>query len=218
MASEKDIFDTGPETLPEVKPKRKPGLLTRKPESLAKPKNDPNELRRVRKAAAAKLKEEQAGIISILIGAGIPKRTIARILKITVRYMQKYFSEELDGGGHEATAKIATTLYSLALAGNMPAITLWLRSRANWQEKTSLEVSVEGRDLSDVERSQRLMHIFMKNPQARSIMEQQSLATAEEVNKSPAIKILNEVFNPKKIEAPIDITPTNGEDEDAEEN
>ena len=90
---QKDIFDTEPK-----RKTKRPSLLTRKPESLAKPKNDPEELRRARRAAKKLLKEEQGAVICILVGAGIPDRTIARILKMDIRSLRKNFPAELEDG------------------------------------------------------------------------------------------------------------------------
>lgn len=179
-----DIFDD-----PKPKPKRKLGLLTRKPENLAAPKKSENELHRIRRAKAAELREEQAAVVCILMGAGIKDRTIARILKMGVKTLRKNFKSELADGGEEAVAQVATKLFSLALSGNMAAITLWLKSRAGWTETQEIDVAINtGRDLTMVERSQRMMALFTSNPQFREMMEGQKALAQKAIDVSSTSK------------------------------
>lgn len=188
----KDIFDVIPVAEPVTEPKKEKQdrrWLTKKQPPIVKPKSDPEKLRRARRIAKKKEKEEQSDAISILVGAGIPQKTIARILKISPTYLTKHFQGELDDGGHEATAKIAKVLYKSAMAGNINAITLWLKSRAQWRDTSDkIEVTVEAAQLSEVERSQRLMAIMMKNPEFSEGMRQKRLVAQNQ--------------------AAIDITPT----------
>lgn len=188
---EKDVFDGAPKTRRKwLSGKKQENLRTELNVSLsAKRKAISDTIKKSNKKAKQKEKEEQSEAISILVGAGIPQKTIARILKISPTYLTKHFQGELDDGGHEATAKIAKVLYKSAMAGNINAITLWLKSRAQWRDTSDkLEVTVEAAQLSEVERSQRLMAIMMKNPEFSEGMRQKRLVAQNQ--------------------AAIDITPT----------
>lgn len=205
-----DIFD---EPKPKPKRKQKPGLLTRQPEDLSKPKNDPEVLRRARRAAKKLLREEQGAVVCILVASGIPDKTIARMLKMDIRSLRKNFSAELEDGGFEATGRVAQVVFNAAINGNLTSAMFWLKSKGGFKESAELDIAVTaGRDLSDVERSQRMMALFMKNPNFLEASKQKSL---EQVH-GPAVQTFLDVMNPAAQKA-IDVTSTSKEEEEEEE-
>jgi hypothetical protein len=47
----------------------------------------------------------------------------------------------LDLAAHQANARVAESLYKLAVGGNLGAVTFWLKTRARWRETDRLEVT-----------------------------------------------------------------------------
>jgi hypothetical protein len=56
--------------------------------------------------------------------------------------LRKWFRDELDTATIEANARVAQTLYQQATTpGNIAATIFWLKARAGWREKHSVEVT-----------------------------------------------------------------------------
>ena len=78
---------------------------------------------------------ESRAIVSNLAAFGIRQESIARQLGISKPTLEKYYREELEHGLDDANAKVANTLFSMAISGEHPAATFfWLKTRAGWRE------------------------------------------------------------------------------------
>lgn len=86
--------------------------------------------------------DEQRGTVKVLSGFGVPQDAIAAYIEIDPKTMRKHFRVELDRGSLEAMAKVAQSLFNMATSGdNVAAAIFWMKARAGWREKNSLEVT-----------------------------------------------------------------------------
>lgn len=70
--------------------------------------------------------------------AGVPQRTMCKMLGISVETLEKYFRDELDHGGDEANAQVANVLFTKALSGDLTACIFWAKTRMRWSEKAAV--------------------------------------------------------------------------------
>lgn len=86
--------------------------------------------------------EEQRRIVKAMAGYGVPHDDIACVVRCSPPTLRKHFRRELDVATIEANARVAQTLYQQATtAGNIAATIFWLKARAGWREKHSVEVT-----------------------------------------------------------------------------
>jgi hypothetical protein len=64
-----------------------------------------------------------------LVGCGVAHETIARVLKISVPTLKKYFGQELENGFEEIKARMGVALVRAGLSGNVAAMKFWLVTR-----------------------------------------------------------------------------------------
>jgi hypothetical protein len=83
--------------------------------------------------------DEQRRIVKSLAAFGIKQDDIAKELDLSSRTLRKHFRIELDRGGVEANSQVAQALFKKALAGDTTAAIFWLKCRAGWRERASLE-------------------------------------------------------------------------------
>jgi hypothetical protein len=95
---------------------------------------------------------EQRKTVRALAGFGVPQDDIAAYIEIEPKTMRKHFRLELDRGSLEATATVAQSLFQMATEGkNVATVIFWMKARAGWREKNSLEVT--GKDGAQLEAS-----------------------------------------------------------------
>ena len=85
--------------------------------------------------------EQSRKLARTLSGLGVPQLDIAILLDITKPTLHKYYREDLDKGMAEANAKVAGSLFNQAVEGNIAAAIFWMKARANWSEKVTVEHS-----------------------------------------------------------------------------
>jgi hypothetical protein len=74
-------------------------------------------------------------------GFGVPRNDIATHVGVDPEVLRDHFTDELDRGSIEATAKVAQSLFNMATQGNnVAAAIFWMKARARWREKTQLEL------------------------------------------------------------------------------
>jgi hypothetical protein len=80
-------------------------------------------------------------LVRTLAGLGQPHPAIARMLgaqfdtSLHQETLRTHFRAELDLGKDEANAKVAGTLFKMAVSGESPAATFfWLKTQAGWKE------------------------------------------------------------------------------------
>ena len=69
---------------------------------------------------------------------------IALVLGFSEDTLTKYYRNELDKGRIESNAIIAGTLFEKAKQGDTASMMFWLKTRAQWSEKNTTELTGEG--------------------------------------------------------------------------
>jgi hypothetical protein len=69
---------------------------------------------------------------------------IALVLGVSSDTLTKYYKDELELGRIEANAAVAGTLYEKAKQGDTSSMIFWLKTRAQWSEKNTTELTGEG--------------------------------------------------------------------------
>ena len=69
---------------------------------------------------------------------------IALVLGISDDTLTKYYKPELEKGRIEANAAVAGTLFEKAKQGDTSSMIFWLKTRAQWSEKNTTELTGEG--------------------------------------------------------------------------
>lgn len=114
--------------------------------------------------------------IQIMTAAGVKKTVMAKILKRSMTYLNDNFSMEMEHGSDILTSKMVNALIQKGLDGNVSAIIFYLKSKAGWREVDRMDTpDGENASISDIERNQRLMSLFMNNPQFKTMMQQKQL-------------------------------------------
>ena len=78
-----------------------------------------------------------ASKVEAMAGYGLTASEIARVLKLDIEVLKASYADELEGGQIKANARIAESLYRLALGPGREAVTaaiFWLKARARWKE------------------------------------------------------------------------------------
>jgi len=87
--------------------------------------------------------------VEALAGFGITQEQISKVVKIGIKVLERDYREELDTGGTKATAKVAESLYKQATSGNVAAAIFWMKARAGWTEKYTVQNT--GKDEGPIE-------------------------------------------------------------------
>jgi hypothetical protein len=86
--------------------------------------------------------------ITLLAGLGLSQDGIAQVVGLTGPTLRKHYKKELASGAHQANAKVAASLYSMATSSSKPnvaAAIFWLKTRAGWREAEAAPPFVEER-------------------------------------------------------------------------
>ena len=79
--------------------------------------------------------------VKTLASVGTPQDQIAIVIGITKNTLLKYYRKELDTAMTMANATIAQTLFKQAKNGNTAAAIFWLKCRAGWVDKQTVEMT-----------------------------------------------------------------------------
>lgn len=72
---------------------------------------------------------------------GVPEPDIASVLGISVDTLDRKLGKAMRNYKLKANARVASTLYQMAISGTQPAATFfWLKTRAGWRETDRLEI------------------------------------------------------------------------------
>ena len=102
------------------------------------------ESKRKRGKPALKPTDEDRKFVTLMAIAGITKETIARVMGMDKKTLNKHFEKALDESVHMAHAKIVGALYNNALKGNVAAQIFYCKTRLGWQEVDRHEHSGPG--------------------------------------------------------------------------
>jgi len=72
-----------------------------------------------------------------LAGVGVRQDDIARIVGCAAKTLRKRLRDELDRGVAEANATVSGYLFAAAKGGNVTAQIFWLKTRAQWRERSA---------------------------------------------------------------------------------
>ncbi len=126
---------------------------------------------------------EQRRTVRAMAGFGAPQDDIATFLDIDPKTLRKHFRIELDRGGIEATTKVAQSLFRMATEGNnVAAAIFWMKARAGWRDRASVEHSVAGAPfavISGVERANDLTDEQLMKIARRGFEEDDTAAARE---------------------------------------
>jgi predicted transcriptional regulator len=82
--------------------------------------------------------------VEALCGYGITEDEIASYIGIDPKTLRKHYRREIDTAVVKANALVARSLHGQATSGNVSAAIFWLKVRAGWSEKSSLELTGAG--------------------------------------------------------------------------
>jgi hypothetical protein len=118
--------------------------------------------------------QEQRTLVESLVAYGIPYLEICRLVinprtnrPINTETLMKHFRDELDVGATKANAKVAESLYTQALAGNMTAAIWWTKTRMGWKETIRSEhTGADGGPIVTEASRDRLAHLIASEASA----------------------------------------------------
>jgi DNA-binding XRE family transcriptional regulator len=77
--------------------------------------------------------------VNALASVGTPQDQIALVIGISKNTLIKHYRRELDVAMVIANAQVAQSLYQQAKSGNTSAAIFWMKCRAGWVDKQSIE-------------------------------------------------------------------------------
>lgn len=84
--------------------------------------------------------QEVADKVKSYSAVGMPQEDLASLLGISVDTLSKYYDADYKQGVSQANAKIAGRLFKKGMDGDTTAMIFWLKTRARWSEKNTLEL------------------------------------------------------------------------------
>src|SRR5262245_40444848 len=90
----------------------------------------------------SKQAEQDRRTVLAMAGHGISETDIARVLRIPVLTLRKWYPEELATGQIKANSQVAQSLFEKAIGNGSGAVTaaiFWLKCRARWVEPAPAE-------------------------------------------------------------------------------
>lgn len=112
---------------------------------------------------------ESRAQVQALCGYGITEDEIATYIGIAPKTLRKHYRHELDTAVVKANALVARSLHKQAIDGNVSAAIFWLKVRAGWSEKSSLEISGPGGGPMEVaDASAKLLDVLNRRAAAKA--------------------------------------------------
>lgn len=107
--------------------------------------------------------EKVAAIVERLAGIGVPEKTLAQVIGMSVTTMQKLYANELANGRAKGDSKLMDTAFHLAVEKrNVTMLIFLLKTRLGMKENYGVELS--GPDGGPVAQSQEIVVRFV-NPE-----------------------------------------------------
>jgi hypothetical protein len=76
-----------------------------------------------------------------MAGFGVRQAEIATLIACDAKTLRKYYRNELDTGHLIANAKVAETLFQMAVRDKIPSAAIfWLKARAGWREQQNVNI------------------------------------------------------------------------------
>lgn len=102
--------------------------------------------------------QETRDLVETLSGYGVPQDGIAKLIKVSVPTLTKYYAEEIEVGVLKANAAVAGNLFRIATGDGKAAATaafFWMKTRARWREVPQ-EIDVNVNDKRETTEEERL--------------------------------------------------------------
>jgi len=84
---------------------------------------------------------ELANQIGLLVAIGTTQESIARILRMSLDTLHRYYKDDLELGSAKAGAVVGGKIFEAAKRGEQWACTLWAARRMGWKESNVTEHS-----------------------------------------------------------------------------
>ena len=81
--------------------------------------------------------DEQRDVVESMSACGFPEAQIAKVMRMSVDTLHKYYSHELETGSIKANHKVAKSLFLKATSDSLGSVTaaiFWLKTRMGWKE------------------------------------------------------------------------------------
>ncbi len=82
--------------------------------------------------------------VESMVGFGLTQAQICGVMRIDLKTLRKYYSDELVNGEAKAIAQVAQSLFKKATGDGSQSVTaaiFWLKTRARWKDTTAHEIS-----------------------------------------------------------------------------
>lgn len=103
------------------------------------------------RVAAHKPTAQQREQAATMAGLGLSHENIAVILGISVDTLTRHYEADLARGHAQAVAVVAQGLFAQARGGNLGAQIFWLKARAGWRERVTIDGEVKAKHSGRVE-------------------------------------------------------------------
>lgn len=97
--------------------------------------------------------DQHRGLVNDMAAQGLSNAAIAQVMGISKERLQTLFEYELGTGFERAKASLARSAYWKGIAGDVPAMALWLRNhnRSDWASTVKTEKTDKGAAQDDAE-------------------------------------------------------------------
>lgn len=97
--------------------------------------------------------DEEKRLVEACAGFGVPEDEILTLIlrkgvPIAKNTLRKHFKTELESAHTRANLRVAQSLYNQAISGNTTAAIFWMKTRAGWREKVSMDHTSSDRSMS----------------------------------------------------------------------
>jgi hypothetical protein len=82
---------------------------------------------------------EKADVVFRMAQQGLTKGATAKCLSISLKTLDKYYSEEFDAGVIDMQRSLSTMAFEAAAAGSIPMLIHLVKTKLGWNEHTTVE-------------------------------------------------------------------------------
>jgi len=131
--------------------------------------------------APFKPSDEQRAAVYQYAAVGVPQDIIGKLLGFSLDTLEKYFRDELDMAGPDATARVAGTLWKKAMDGDTASAIFWMKTRGGWRDVSRTEIT--GPDGRPIQTQSQVVHLDTSalDVEARDALQQALLAARGDI-------------------------------------
>lgn len=97
---------------------------------------------------------DQRKLVELHATIGTQQEVIADIIGIDAKTLRKHYREELDQSMAKANAAVGGALFNKAKGGDTAAMIFWMKTRAQWRERSEIDLTSSDGSLKPVDRIQ----------------------------------------------------------------